>query len=218
MERTSTLIFWERLPQMWRAEVGWGAEVVNVPQQIYEYPSILWKWVSKDVPTTWILTLCNSPFGHSEALSHLDGAAHEKSVQKWLPAFEGVMTDRRQVSGVRDGADQNRSTQSRVNRGTLSMFYIALLLPHGSTLKPKRMAFHGQFLLLWDWQWRRDSFLEPKRVKHQLLKAPKGLLIIHKALAVSYFCRKRMHHTLRFRLPRSRNSKTPGKPSYLVWW
>lgn len=52
MERTSTLIFWERLPQMWRAEVGWGAEVVNVPQQIYEYPSILRKWVSKDVPTT----------------------------------------------------------------------------------------------------------------------------------------------------------------------
>lgn len=98
-----------------------------------------------------------------------------------------------------------------------SMFYTALLLPHGSTLKPKRMASHGQFLLLWDWQ-RRDSFLEPKRVKHQLLKAPKGLLIIHKALAVSYFCRKRMHHTLRFRLPRSRDSKTPGKPSYLAWW
>ena len=76
-----------------------------------------------------------------------------------------------------------------------SMFYITLLLPHRSTLKPKRMASHGQFLLLWDWQRKRASLSEPRRVKYPLLKAPKGLLIIHKARAVSYFCRKRIHHS-----------------------
>lgn len=35
-----------------------------------------------------------------------------------MPASEGVMTDRRQVSGVSEGAAQNRATLSRVNRGT----------------------------------------------------------------------------------------------------
>lgn len=139
-------LFWGRLPQMWRAE-RWagGAEVVNVPQQIYEYPSILRKWVSKERPHN-ILRCATLSIGRSSTVSfRWRLKAHKKSIQKLSASF--WRCDDGQEAGVRGehGADQNRLTLSRVNRGTLFDVFTALLLPHRSTLKPKEWHPMGNF-------------------------------------------------------------------------
>lgn len=146
MARTSLLIFWEVLPQTWRTGLGWGAEVVNIPQQIYVHQSLL--------RMTFLVQLSILKLRSTVSL---DGAAYKKSIQEWVPAFEGVTTNRRQVSGVSDGAEQNQQNRSILLCAHLSTPFdilIALLLPHRSTLKPQRMASQGHFLLLWDWRQR----------------------------------------------------------------